>query len=95
MTAIRSEAFVPLTTVASASGRNDQTSFSVTILPQTAAVQNFKPLAIESPSNSPAAPLHHGKSCDPRVSIQREGDHVTGIRIQCSCGQVIDLACAY
>jgi len=34
-------------------------------------------------------------SCEPRVSIQRDGDHVTSIQIQCGCGQVIDLACVY
>lgn len=32
---------------------------------------------------------------EPRVSVQRDGDRVTHLRIQCSCGQVIDLACVY
>ena len=30
-----------------------------------------------------------------RVVVKREGDKVTGIHIQCSCGQLIDLACVY
>ncbi len=36
-----------------------------------------------------------GRICEPRISLQREGDRVNGIRIQCTCGQVIDLACVY
>jgi hypothetical protein len=31
----------------------------------------------------------------PVVTLQRTGEVVSGIRIQCGCGQVIDLACAY
>jgi hypothetical protein len=31
----------------------------------------------------------------PTVSLQKEGDRVTQIRIQCSCGEVIELACDY
>ena len=34
-------------------------------------------------------------SRQPVVTLQRDGDRVTGIRIECSCGQVIDLACSY
>ncbi len=37
-----------------------------------------------------------GKSSDePRVTLQREGDRVTGITIHCTCGQVLNLACSY
>ncbi len=32
---------------------------------------------------------------EPVVTLQKEGDHVTGIRIECACGQVIELDCAY
>ncbi|MGA2245141.1 MAG: hypothetical protein ABSH48_09095 [Verrucomicrobiota bacterium] len=32
---------------------------------------------------------------EPRVSVQRDGDRITHLRIQCSCGQIIDLACVY
>ena len=45
------------------------------------------------------APLHGAngdkKSCDPRVTVQRDGNRVTHLRIQCTCGQVMDLACVY
>jgi hypothetical protein len=29
------------------------------------------------------------------VSLHRDGDRISGIHIECSCGQVIDLACVY
>jgi hypothetical protein len=32
---------------------------------------------------------------EPAITLQREGDRVTHIRIQCACGQVIELACLY
>jgi hypothetical protein len=31
----------------------------------------------------------------PVITLQREGDHVTGIHIECACGQIIELACNY
>ena len=43
---------------------------------------------------SPAKDPHpaHGK---PIVTLQREGDKVTRIRVQCGCGEAIDLDCLY
>jgi len=39
---------------------------------------------------------NHSQECsDPVVSVQRSGDSVISIRVQCGCGQVIDLACVY
>lgn len=35
------------------------------------------------------------KPCEPRVTVQRDGNRVTHLRIQCTCGQVMDLACVY
>jgi len=32
---------------------------------------------------------------EPRVTVQRDGDRVTHLRIQCPCGQIMDLACIY
>ncbi len=34
----------------------------------------------------------HGK---PIVTLQRNGDVISGIRVQCGCGAVVDLACVY
>ena len=35
------------------------------------------------------------KPCEPRVTVQRDGGRVTHLRIQCTCGQIMDLACVY
>jgi len=31
----------------------------------------------------------------PSVTLQKDGDRVTHIRIHCTCGQVIELECSY
>lgn len=32
---------------------------------------------------------------EPVVTLQREGDRVTGIQIKCGCGQTIEFNCVY
>jgi hypothetical protein len=45
---------------------------------------------------APAAPPPPPRNCPPpKVTLQRQGDVVSAIRIQCSCGQVIELNCVY
>ncbi len=47
-------------------------------------------------ATAPGAPAPVGQNCAaPKVTLQRQGEVVTGIRIQCSCGQVIELRCVY
>ena len=46
-------------------------------------------------TSSMANPPGHKAQCEPKVSLQRDGNRVTGIQVQCSCGQVIELACVY
>lgn len=58
-------------------------------------------------SQAPAAPSFHphsvpvggangaGAPGEPTVTLTRDGDRVTGIRVQCTCGQVIDLICEF
>ena len=86
------EAFVPLTTVpASASAARD---FRVLVAEHPERAQAFRPQsATVSGNSSGTIPAH--PAGEPRVTLERDGDRVTAIRIQCACGQVIDLACAY
>ncbi len=35
------------------------------------------------------------KCRQPEITLQREGDRITQIRIQCGCGQIIELGCQY
>ena len=92
MTLIRTEPFVPLTaaTPANSTSRGD---FQATVVSQPAQMQKFH--SIESSAAAASDANQRAANCEPRVTVQRDGDRVAGIRIQCSCGQVIDLACAY
>lgn len=93
MTTTPTEPFVPLTAAVTRPG--ESLEHRVNIVTQPGHTQSFKPLTAEAPAPTGDTALHNKKTCDPRVSIQREGDQVTGIRIHCGCGQVIDLACIY
>lgn len=31
----------------------------------------------------------------PTITLQKDGDKITGIRVECACGQVIELECSY
>jgi hypothetical protein len=86
----RDTAFVPLSTDPAAPRQNAEVK--LTVLPQPGNVQPFRPLG--HPATLAAAALHDS-ACEPRISIQREGDRVSSIQVQCSCGQLIELACVY
>ena len=99
--------FVPLNKN-SASGRN-RTDVRVSILNQPDNLPAFQSLGHGahggaagqcSPcgvvaSDVPAGLRRFTPQGEPRVTLQRDGERVSSIRIQCSCGQVIELACVY
>ncbi len=92
MTSLRTESFVPLTNAPAGRGGKE---LSVTVIREGEQVRPFKslePLAA-APVSSPKP--HPEKVCEPKVILHRDGDRITGLRIQCSCGQVMDLACVY
>jgi hypothetical protein len=84
------DSFVPLTTRAPSAG--SRVDFRVAIVSQAENTQPFRPLG---PAVAGAAPAAHGAGCEPRIAVQREGDRVSSIQIQCGCGQLIELACIY
>ena len=50
------------------------------------------------PANSglgPACQKGHAPKAQPTVSLQKDGDRVTQIRIECACGEIIELECSY
>ncbi len=55
------------------------------------------PVVGAKPLASAAAPPH--PACDAgqpvKVEIEKAGEVVTGLRIECACGQIIQLACSY
>jgi len=81
------DSFVPLNKTV-ATGRN-QSDFRVTVLEQSENARSFQPLG------HAGAKAGAGGQHEPRVTLQRDGGRVSAIRIQCSCGQVIELTCAY
>jgi hypothetical protein len=64
---------------------------------------DFRVSIVSDAENSrPFQPLGHAGvkagadgQCEPRVTLLRDGGRVSAIRIQCGCGQVIELACVY
>ena len=80
------DSFVPLSPAAAGQNRSD---FRVAIVSPPENLQPFRPLG--HAGNKSGA----GDACEPRVTLQRDGGRVTVIRIQCACGQVIELACVY
>lgn len=87
---IRDESFVPLTPASPSANR--RTDLRISILPQAGNARTFRPLQHAGGKQTSVA---HGPGCEPRVSVQRDGDRVTSIQIQCACGQLIELACVY
>jgi len=74
------ETFVPLVSATSASRQSSFASLTLKTSPTAAG---------ETPSGTPAP------CAKPTVTLQRTGDVVSGIRVQCGCGQVVDLNCVY
>jgi hypothetical protein len=92
MTLLRTETFVPLT-VAPSTGQGQE--FKVAVIPVKDQSKPFHSLQHLAPDATAADAAEKKKVCEPRVSVQREGDRVISIRVQCGCGQVMDIACVY
>jgi hypothetical protein len=82
------DAFVPLTAAPAPPAAKE---FKVCVLNSENKEAAFQSLT--SPASAAAATER--KPCEPKVTIQRDGDRITHLRIQCSCGQIMDLACVY
>ena len=84
-----SEAFVPFAKTQSKPGASGD-SFRLTIIPQAAQTTPFQPVSANAHSQN-------AKPCakEPQVTLEREGDRITRIKIQCTCGQVVELNCTY
>ncbi len=67
---------------------------SKSVAPSEPAIQPFKTLASAATAASAHASAHTA-TVPPEVTLKREGDRVTHISVRCSCGEVIELACAY
>jgi hypothetical protein len=81
-----SDTFVPLT----AATGSTVGGATLKVLSQAETKPVFAPLTGAGAENSSAAACAR-----PVLTLQRQGDLVSVIRVECSCGQVIDLKCVY
>ncbi len=89
MTASKMEAFTPLR---NGPANGEKQEFRVLAVEQAGAARPFKAGEEKAPgmeSTRPAA------ACEPRVSLQRDGEKITSIKVECGCGQVVELVCSY
>jgi hypothetical protein len=82
--------FIPLVTTAPTAEKRE---FQVTVIPQKEQSHLFQSLG--KPMSATGERTGFTKNCEPHLSVQRDGERITNIRIQCNCGQTIDLACIY
>ena len=94
MTLIRTEPFVPLTS-ATPTSPGERMDFQATVISQPSQTKKIQSSEAGAPGSASSVTSPRVSTCEPCVTVQREGDHVAGIRVQCSCGQVVDLACVY
>jgi hypothetical protein len=100
MTSQPNESFVPLTAAPAPPAARE---FRVAVLNGHAQANGngaSKTSAFHSLESLRPTALNGGngaekKPCEPRVTVQRDGTRVTHLRIQCTCGQIMDLACVY
>jgi len=86
-----SDQFVPLVLPASPSKDRAFASFNSKTLPQAAATPAFEALMAASADQSRSPEV----CSQPVVTLQRKGDVVSAIHIQCGCGKVIELTCLH
>ena len=92
MSRAAAESFVPFDPVPHPGTKTGGTTPGLKVLPKGEAGPSFAPLPSPAAAHAHAAAGATGK---PVVTLQREGERITGIRIECVCGQVIELACSY
>ncbi|HZQ48236.1 MAG TPA: hypothetical protein VFC07_14565, partial [Verrucomicrobiae bacterium] len=77
-----SDQFVPLIPPSASPKEPAFASFSLKVLPQAAAMPAFEALMAASADQSRSPDV----CSQPVVTLQRKGDAVSGIHIQCGCG---------
>ena len=81
------EPFVPLSK--NAMPGQSRPSLRVSVVSDAGNIRPFQPLGQAGGKAGACG------TCEPRVTLQRDGERVSAILIQCGCGQVIELACVY
>lgn len=82
------EAFVPVHPV-TVKGRLASEPFRLAVTPNVDGAHDFVPAKPQPRIPEPS------KDCEPEISLTHQGDRISRITVRCSCGQVIELDCAY
>jgi hypothetical protein len=82
--------FVPFF-AATANGSSRLTESRTEVVAGSSTAIAFRPLS-QATAPSPTAPTAHG---EPTMTLEREGNRVARIKIQCPCGHVVELVCDY
>lgn len=101
-----SDPFVPFHPIPASAAKSSPAPVGLKVVPKTESTPAFSPLQTigggqrgeggrETGLATSALSPHRSHLPEPVVILQRDGDRVTGIRIECACGQVIELACSY
>lgn len=83
-----SDSFVPFAKQRSKPGAATD-KFRLTVLPQAPTLAPLP--AAPAATNLTAHAGSGGK--EPQVTVERDGDRITRIRVQCVCGEVVELNC--
>ena len=86
------DAFVPLDPGPAPEAKAGSAPAGLKVVSKPGPAIDFTPLQVPGVPHVHAAPARSGK---PAITLERDGERVTGIRIECVCGQVIELACSY
>lgn len=92
-----SENFVPFAPAA-AMNHSSQPRRRIEVVTDAAFPTPTTPVtpAIPVPAAIPLAPAPRiTPECEPKITLEREGDRITHILVQCSCGKVLTVACEY
>jgi hypothetical protein len=56
---------------------------------------SFAPTTSASLKPEEPAQKIHADHAEPKITLERQGEIITHIRVQCGCGKVIELKCEY
>ncbi len=91
MSRAAAESFVPFDPLPTPGQKSSGTAPGLKVVAKGETTPAFTPM------QNPATHSHPSGNAagKPVITLQREGERISGIRIECACGQVIELACSY
>ena len=60
-----------------------------TVVTDATSAKPFRPVS----EGVPACPTAAG--AEPKVTLERDGDRITRIKVECGCGRITELVCSY